>query len=356
MDKALYIGMSGASQMMRAQTVHANNLANVSTTGFRADLAQSRAMQVFGEGMPSRVYAMTENPGTDLRSGPLDQTGNDLDVAIRGEGWLAVLAGDGSEAYTRAGDLRINTFGELLTGSELAPLLVFLVVAGLLWLMALLSFMLIIEPEGSTEGGGNALGEALRSLRLVIDDRPFRQYLVSRILLLSVALVPPFYVILVQQHLQGELSALGWLIIAGGLANSLSAPLVGKWSDHSSRNVMAAAAMLAGLVGIFTWSGIHSGHADDPHIMFIFSVFFLVSLAHGAVRLGRKVYLVDMANADNRAQYVAVSNTVIGIAMLFGGAAGILADIYNVQAVILLLSLVAVISAVYTLRLADVSG
>jgi len=122
MDKALYIGMSGASQMMRAQTVHANNLANVSTTGFRADLAQSRAMQVFGEGMPSRVYAMTENPGTDLRSGPLDQTGNDLDVAIRGEGWLAVLAGDGSEAYTRAGDLRINTFGELLTGSGLPVL------------------------------------------------------------------------------------------------------------------------------------------------------------------------------------------------------------------------------------------
>jgi len=118
MDKALYIGMSGASQMMRAQTVHANNLANVSTTGFRADLAQSRAMQVFGEGMPSRVYAMTENPGTDLRSGPLDQTGNDLDVAIRGEGWLAVLAGDGSEADTRAGDLRINTFGELEIGSD----------------------------------------------------------------------------------------------------------------------------------------------------------------------------------------------------------------------------------------------
>jgi hypothetical protein len=245
---------------------------------------------------------------------------------------------------------------DLLTGSDLAPLLVFLVAAGLLWLMALTSFMMIIEPEGSTEGGGNAFGEALRSLRLVIDDKPFRQYLVSRILLLSVALVLPFYVILIQQQLQGELSALGWLIIASGLANSLSAPLVGKWSDRSSRNVMAAAAMLAGLVGIFTWSGIHSGLADDPHMLVIFSVFFLVTLAHGAVRLGRKVYLVDMANADNRAQYVAVSNTVIGIAMLFGGAVGILADIYNVQTVILLLSLVALISSVYILRLADVSG
>lgn len=122
MDKSLYIGMSGASQMMRAQTVHANNLANVSTTGFRADLAQSRAMQVYGEGMPSRVYAMTENPGTDFQSGPLNQTGNQLDVAVQGEGWLAVLAGDGSEAYTRAGDLQVSSFGELQTGSGLPVL------------------------------------------------------------------------------------------------------------------------------------------------------------------------------------------------------------------------------------------
>lgn len=122
MDKALYIGMSGASQMMRAQTVHANNLANVSTTGFRADLAQSRAMQVFGEGMPSRVYAMTENPGTDFQPGPLNQTGNSLDVAVKGEGWLAVLAEDGSEAYTRAGDLQVSPFGELQTGSGLPVL------------------------------------------------------------------------------------------------------------------------------------------------------------------------------------------------------------------------------------------
>jgi flagellar basal body rod protein FlgF len=66
MDKALYISMTGASQTMRAQAVHANNLANASTTGFQADLAQARAMAVYGEGMPSRVFSMTENPGTDF--------------------------------------------------------------------------------------------------------------------------------------------------------------------------------------------------------------------------------------------------------------------------------------------------
>ncbi|MDP2282896.1 MAG: flagellar hook-basal body complex protein, partial [Pseudohongiella sp.] len=90
MDKALYISMTGASQTMRAQAIHAHNMANASTNGFRADLAQARSMQVYGEGMPSRVYSMTENPGTDFSKGPLQQTGNSLDVAVSGEGWIAV--------------------------------------------------------------------------------------------------------------------------------------------------------------------------------------------------------------------------------------------------------------------------
>ncbi len=119
MDKALYIGMSGASQIMRAQTVHAHNLANATTTGFRSDLANAVAMQVYGDGMPSRVYSMTEGSGSDFSSGPLQQTGNDLDVAIKGEGWIAVQADDGTEAYTRAGSMSVNQFGELLTGDGL---------------------------------------------------------------------------------------------------------------------------------------------------------------------------------------------------------------------------------------------
>ncbi|MDP3516292.1 MAG: flagellar basal-body rod protein FlgF [Pseudohongiella sp.] len=122
MDKALYISMTGASQTMRAQAIHAHNMANASTNGFRADLAQARSMQVYGEGMPSRVYSMTENPGTDFSKGPLQQTGNSLDVAVSGEGWIAVQTPDGSEAYTRAGDLKISVFGELMTGNGLPVL------------------------------------------------------------------------------------------------------------------------------------------------------------------------------------------------------------------------------------------
>ena len=122
MDKMLYVAMTGASQNALAQKAHANNLANVSTMGFQRDLEQARSMPVFGESLPSRAYAMTERPATDFDHGPLVETGRELDVAVDGDGWIAVQAPDGSEAYTRTGSLNIDALGVLRTGSGLAVL------------------------------------------------------------------------------------------------------------------------------------------------------------------------------------------------------------------------------------------
>lgn len=119
MDRSLYIAMSGAKQTLLAQTANANNLANTQTTGFKSDFEQFRSMPVFGPGYPARVYAMTERPGTDFSMGPLQTTGRELDVAIKGEGWFAVQGKDGVEAYTRAGDLRVTPEGLLQTSSGL---------------------------------------------------------------------------------------------------------------------------------------------------------------------------------------------------------------------------------------------
>ncbi len=116
MDKALYIAMTGAKQTLLAQAANSNNIANISTPGFRADYAQFRSMPVYGEGFPTRVYAMTENPGTDLKPGPINATGNAMDIAVSGSGWIAVQAEDGTEAYTRAGNLRLTNTGLLVTG------------------------------------------------------------------------------------------------------------------------------------------------------------------------------------------------------------------------------------------------
>jgi flagellar basal-body rod protein FlgF len=122
MDKMLYVSMTGAVQNSLAQRAHANNLANISTNGFRRDFEQARSMPVFGDSFPARVYAMTERPGTDFTPGSLQETGRDLDVAIGGEGWLAVQAADGSEAYVRTASLNIDALGMLRTGNGLPVL------------------------------------------------------------------------------------------------------------------------------------------------------------------------------------------------------------------------------------------
>ncbi|MBL4865100.1 MAG: flagellar basal body rod protein FlgF [Pseudomonadales bacterium] len=119
MDKMLYVAMSGAKQTMLAQNIHSHNLANVATTGFKADLAQARSMQVFGGHFPSRVYAMTESPGVDFRPGSMITTNRDLDISVQGEGWLAVLDREGNEAFTRSGELMVDSNGLIKTQNDL---------------------------------------------------------------------------------------------------------------------------------------------------------------------------------------------------------------------------------------------
>ena len=119
MDKVIFLAMNGAKQTMQSQQAHANNLANISTTGFKADLEQARSMQVFGEGHPSRVYSMSERPETDRTSGTLMQTGRTLDLGMQGDTWMAVRAKDGSESYTRSTELHITPLGQLVNGSGL---------------------------------------------------------------------------------------------------------------------------------------------------------------------------------------------------------------------------------------------
>ena len=85
MDKLLYISMSGAKENLNATALRANNLANAKTTGFKADIEQARSMQAYGEGLPTRVFSLTERPGQDFSGGALITTDRDLDVAVQGK-------------------------------------------------------------------------------------------------------------------------------------------------------------------------------------------------------------------------------------------------------------------------------
>ncbi len=117
MDRLVYVGMAGARDATLAQARITNNLANATVPGFRADLTRIRSLPLYGPGQPARVVPQAEPVGADLAPGTVQATGRPLDVAIDGRGWIAVQAPDGGEAYTRAGDLRVNSAGLLTTGA-----------------------------------------------------------------------------------------------------------------------------------------------------------------------------------------------------------------------------------------------
>ncbi len=117
MDRSLYVGMTGAMQTLLAQATNSNNLANASTVGFRAQLDEAQAVEVSGPGLASRVNVQASDAGWDSSTGSIEQTGRDTDIALRTQSWLAVQASDGTEAYTKAGNLQVDVNGQLLTGT-----------------------------------------------------------------------------------------------------------------------------------------------------------------------------------------------------------------------------------------------
>ena len=235
---------------------------------------------------------------------------------------------------------------------------VFVILLGIsivMWVFSLISFAMIIEQPGATEGGGSALDVMKDGLRCLYSDSQFRQFVIVRIMMLAVALAPPFYVLLAQQWLGEDISILGYLIIASGVASSLSSPFWGKWGDRSSRRVMIYAASGAALLGLMmslsSWLELPYMKNTWVHV----AGFMLLIIVHSGIRLGRKVYLVDMATMDNRAMYVAVSNTIIGIAMMTMSLIGLLSSYVGITGIIFLLASMSVIAALLTTTLNEVS-
>ena len=235
--------------------------------------------------------------------------------------------------------------------SSIYVLALLLGISVLMWLLALASFAAITEVPGATEGGGNAIEVALKGIACLKTDMQFRRLVIVRILLLSVALAPPFYVLLAQQWLNEDIGALGYLIIASGIASSVSSPFWGKWGDQSSRAVMMAASGGAAVLGIMLALASWMEFPVMQSIWLHATVFMLLIIMHSGVRLGRKVYLVDMATIENRAMYVAVSNTVIGVAMLLLGTIGLLTGLIGVAGLILFLALSSLVAMLAAARL-----
>lgn len=114
MDRMIYLAMTGARHVMEQQSTTSNNLANLNTTGFRAQLDSFRAVPVQGPSLATRAFVVDATTGSDFSQGVVQQTGRPLDVAIKGAGWIALQAEDGSETYTRNGNLNVNENGVLI--------------------------------------------------------------------------------------------------------------------------------------------------------------------------------------------------------------------------------------------------
>ncbi len=115
MDRMIYIAMTGARQVMEQQATTSHNLANLNTTGFRAQVDSFRAVPVQGPSMQTRAFVLDATTGADFSQGAIHETDNPLDVALKGEGWLTLQTADGSEVYTRHGELYVSDSG-VLTG------------------------------------------------------------------------------------------------------------------------------------------------------------------------------------------------------------------------------------------------
>jgi len=230
-----------------------------------------------------------------------------------------------------------------------------LLVAGGLWMLGAFLYAGIREQPGATEGGGNAGREALASLSILVSDAPFRRFVITRALLVSTALLVPFYAALAREETDGGIGGLGALLVAAGIASTVSSGFWGRMADRSSRDVLRLAATVAGLLSLVVAGWAMAGSPGLPSGVVVVGAFFIIGIAHAGIRIGRKTYLVDMANAQTRATYVAVSNTAIGVVLLAGGVFGLVADWVGTAETIGLLGLFCLAGALGATRLDEVT-
>lgn len=316
------LGMAVVALTLEGVTAGAALLGLLATFSLARGLSSVAAKDVLGKTVPKR------------RRGQLT-------------GWSASAAGMISMGIgavllaPRTGGAGISLFASLLAA------------AGVLWFAAALVYSSVKEYPGECEGGRNALGEALGRLDLLRSDAPFRRFVIARALLLCSALNAPFYVLLARNAIGDEPYLLGLFVIAAGLASLIAAPLWGRVADRSSRAVMAAAGTATAAVGIVvyavaTWlPGLAASSAFVP------IAYFVLSIAHDGVRVGRKTYVVDLASGGKRTDYVSVSNSVIGVVLLAAGLASLMASVIGVATTILALSLMGLAGAWLSRRLEE---
>ncbi len=229
-----------------------------------------------------------------------------------------------------------------------------LFLAGGLWLLAAGLFSGLAEAPGATEGGGAPLAVARENLALLRDDADLRRFILTRGLLISTALAPPYMVSLASGAGGAALEQLGALVLASSLASLASSYVWGRLADVSSRRVLAFTALAAAVTLALTLAAGRTGLIGAPLVLP--ALIFGLMIAYQGVRLGRTTHLVDMAPPDRRAAYTALSNTVIGVLLLVGGGFALIAEFAGTTTVIALLAAMSALAVPAALGLREVQG
>lgn len=301
-----------------------------------------------------------------------DVLGRTVPKGTRGQiNGLSTLAA-GIVAVTIGLLLRIIAGGD----PSLWALVALLVGGSLAWVLAALVYSGVREPVGEDadtvvqdgvdsngERGDSDLPEASGGLRaaarLLRDDTLFRRFVIVRSLLLVSALSPPFVVTLAVSSGAGALSGLGGFIIASGLSSIVGGPVFGRIADKASRSLMAVGAGLASLtlVLMLIVSGLPTFDGNTLWGAAVFvTTYFLLTFVHTGVRVARKTYIIDMAKGDQRTNYVAVSNTAMGVILLVAGGISSLLALWGVQWAIAFLAALGLVGVFVAIRLPDVSA
>ncbi|NNF65952.1 MAG: MFS transporter [Gammaproteobacteria bacterium] len=278
-----------------------------------------------------------------------DVLGKTIPKPRRGQltGWSASAAGFLSVGVGVALALPVATrLGVPLIGA-------LLIAAGVLWLVAAALYAQIGETPGETGGGRNAL-ESLQRAANIYKDKPFRRFVLTRALLMCSALSAPFYVALAQQYHGSKSYLLGAFVAAAGVASLVSAPLWGRFADRSSKHVMIVAALVTAGAGILTFASDQWLPGVAGSLWLLPLLYFVLSAAHSGVRVGRKTYVVNLGSGNKRTDYVAISNTTIGVLLLVVGSVGLLVPLIGNGGVIGVLSGMGLAGAVLATSLPQV--
>lgn len=231
-----------------------------------------------------------------------------------------------------------------------------LIVAALLWVAAAVVFTTLVEAPGATEDGGNPIQVAVKQAKLLKEDPQLTRFIATRGLLISTALAPPYLLALSMSDRANALGQLGPFVIASAVAAIVSGYVWGRLSDKSSRKVLAIAALSS--AGLFAVVVAIAVLAPDwlSSVWVTPPLLFVLMIAYNGVRLGRVTHVVDMADEGTRAAYTALSNSIVGVLLLAGGAFALVAQYAGEPAVFVIFTMMCALAARLALGLDEVQS